>query len=252
MRLMIAAAFGAILLIAGWFDVLWAQNAMFDLQVVAHSAGADRHVLPALANLYTAGHYGVQLAAIPVGAVLAANHPMAVAWRRAGAVGLSAGLAGTLVVAPLAVLTLRANPEYERFLDLATLADGRVVLAAVGGLVTCVSWALVGVVVGVHWRWSPRAGWLAWAGYAALTWCWGVLISVGPLRDSGPALLVPNPTTAGTVEALVGPDRGWAWLGVGLVTVLAVAGVIKPKPDEPATNDGTASNSNHDPEWRLS
>ncbi|MEU5943693.1 hypothetical protein ABZ807_32095 [Micromonospora sp. NPDC047548] len=126
----------------------------------------------------------------------------------------------------MTVLTLRANPEYERFLDHATLADGRVVLAAVGSLVAFVSWALIGVVVGVRWRWSPRAGFLAWAGYAGLTWCWGVLISVGPLRGSGPALLVPNPTTIGTVEALVGADRGWAWLGVGLVTVLAVAGAI--------------------------
>jgi hypothetical protein len=225
-RLIIAAAFGAVLLIAGWFDVLWAQNAMFDLQTLPRSADADRHVLPALANLYTAGHYGVQLVAIPVGALLAANHPVAVACRNAGVVGLSAGLAGTLVVAPLAVLTLRANPEYERFLDLATLTDGRVVLAALGGLVTCVSWALIGVVAGVRWRRSPRVGWLALAGYAGLTWCWGLLISVGPLRDSWPALLVPNPTTAGTAEALAGAGRGWAWLGVGLVTVLAVAGAL--------------------------
>ncbi|MER5338435.1 hypothetical protein [Micromonospora sp. NPDC002717] len=53
------------------------------------------------------------------------------------------------------------------------------------------------------------------------------------------------------MEALVGPDRGWAWLGVGLVTVLAVAGVKRAKPDEPTTNDGSASNFDHDPEWRL-
>ncbi|MEU8265417.1 hypothetical protein AB0C02_33065 [Micromonospora sp. NPDC048999] len=59
MRLMIAAAFGAILLIAGWFDVLWAQNAMFDLQAVAHTANADGRVLAALGNLYTAGRYGI-------------------------------------------------------------------------------------------------------------------------------------------------------------------------------------------------
>ncbi|SCL44676.1 hypothetical protein GA0070606_0398 [Micromonospora citrea] len=223
---MIAAALGAVLLVGGWFDVLWAQNAMFDLQAAAHSAEADRHVLPALANLYTAGHYGVQLAAIPIGAALAADHRVAVASRRAGSVVLSAGLAGTAVVAPLAVLTLRANPEYARLLDLSTLADGRVLSAAVGGLVSCVSWALIGVVVGARRRWSSRAGWLAWAGFAGLTWCWGVLVSVGPLRGCGPALLVPSPTTPGTAAGLVGADRGWAWLGVGLVTVLAVAGVV--------------------------
>lgn len=223
---MLAAALGAVLLVGGWFDVLWAQNAMFDLQAAAHSPEADRHVLPALANLYTAGHYGVQLAAVPIGAALAAHHQTAVASRRAVSVVLSAGLAGTLVVAPSAVLTLRANAAYEPFLDLATLTDGRVLAAAVGGLVTCVGWALIGVVVGARWRWSPRAGWLAWAGLAGLTWCWGVLISVGPLRDSGPALLVPSPTTPGTVRALVGADRGWAWLGVASLTVLAVAGAV--------------------------